>query len=193
MKFQYLVEGGQLDKTFLKVVDYDPIPCKVCGGILNCQAYVDYASKIWTCPMCHARNGFPQSYQGITDQVSECTSMQCGILKITIIIIIIIIIISLPAWFSNWAGTDRKHEFLNVSPFPGPDVVLRCGWNLTFQGCTSHMEESFIRFFAVRLTLQKIFQDGMLITSYASKTVLACLSLQYGFSHSCAVILVGIT
>lgn len=51
----------------LQVVEYDPVPCKSCGGILNPYTMVDFASKVWTCPFCMARNHFPAHYQGISE------------------------------------------------------------------------------------------------------------------------------
>ena len=52
-----------------QVVNYDPVPCKGCGAILNPHCFVDFASKVWTCPMCHARNSFPSNYHGISPEV----------------------------------------------------------------------------------------------------------------------------
>lgn len=51
----------------LQVVEYDPIPCKSCGGILNPYAAVDFHAKLWTCPFCYTRNHFPPHYQGISE------------------------------------------------------------------------------------------------------------------------------
>jgi len=51
-------------------MQYDPVPCKGCGAILNPLAFVDYASRVWTCCMCHARNNFPSNYQGISPEVA---------------------------------------------------------------------------------------------------------------------------
>lgn len=47
-----------------QVVEYDPVPCKTCGSVLNPYAAVDFAAKIWTCPFCHTRNHFPPHYAG---------------------------------------------------------------------------------------------------------------------------------
>ena len=57
----------------VQVVPYEPVPCKGCGAILNPLAFVDYASRVWTCPMCHNRNSFPSQYHGITPEVSLLT------------------------------------------------------------------------------------------------------------------------
>ena len=51
----------------LQVVEYDPVLCKSCGGVLNPYAMVDFASKVWTCPFCMSRNHFPAHYQGISE------------------------------------------------------------------------------------------------------------------------------
>ena len=53
----------------MQVVQYDPVPCKGCGAILNPLALVDYATGVWTCCLCHARNNFPAGYQGISQEV----------------------------------------------------------------------------------------------------------------------------
>ena len=47
-----------------QVVEYDPVPCKTCGGVLNPYSAVDFHAKIWTCPFCHTRNHFPPHYAG---------------------------------------------------------------------------------------------------------------------------------
>lgn len=31
---------------------------------------VDFAGRVWQCPMCHMRNGLPSQYHGISEQVS---------------------------------------------------------------------------------------------------------------------------
>ena len=51
----------------LKVVPYEPIHCKGCGGVLNAYCSVDFNSKLWICPFCHARNQFPAHYHGISE------------------------------------------------------------------------------------------------------------------------------
>lgn len=51
----------------LQVVEYDPVQCKSCGGILNPYAMVDFQGKVWTCPFCMSRNHFPAHYQGISE------------------------------------------------------------------------------------------------------------------------------
>jgi protein transport protein SEC23 len=51
----------------LQVVEYDPVPCKQCGAVLNPYAQADYHAKMWACPLCHARNHFPPHYQGVSE------------------------------------------------------------------------------------------------------------------------------
>jgi len=48
-------------------VPYEPVRCKGCAGALNPYARVDFASKIWVCPMCHARNHFPPHYGALSE------------------------------------------------------------------------------------------------------------------------------
>ena len=52
----------------LQRVPYDPLRCKGCGGVLNPYCQVDYAGKMWMCPICHSRNNFPAHYAGISEQ-----------------------------------------------------------------------------------------------------------------------------
>lgn len=51
----------------LQSVEYEPVPCKACGSVLNPYALVDFHAKLWTCPFCHSRNHFPAHYQGISE------------------------------------------------------------------------------------------------------------------------------
>lgn len=48
-------------------VPYEPVRCKGCAGVLNPYARVDFASKIWVCAMCHARNHFPPHYNALSE------------------------------------------------------------------------------------------------------------------------------
>ena len=52
----------------LQVVDYEPVPCKSCGGVLNPYASMDFQAQIWVCPFCHQRNHVPSQYRGIDEQ-----------------------------------------------------------------------------------------------------------------------------
>eukprot|EP00933_Yihiella_yeosuensis_P045433 TRINITY_DN40809_c0_g1_i1.p1 TRINITY_DN40809_c0_g1~~TRINITY_DN40809_c0_g1_i1.p1 ORF type:complete len:757 (+),score=153.63 TRINITY_DN40809_c0_g1_i1:1-2271(+) len=55
----------------LQLVEYDPVTCKGkdCGATLNPYCFVDFHSKVWTCPFCLTRNPFPQHYaEHITEQ-----------------------------------------------------------------------------------------------------------------------------
>ena len=51
----------------IKVVPYEPVQCKTCGAALNAYCSVDFNSKLWICPFCHARNPFPAHYQGVSE------------------------------------------------------------------------------------------------------------------------------
>ncbi|KQJ88565.1 hypothetical protein BRADI_4g19570v3 [Brachypodium distachyon] len=47
---------------------YAPLRCKPpCSALLNPFARVDYAAKIWICPLCFSRNHFPPHYAGISE------------------------------------------------------------------------------------------------------------------------------
>ena len=48
-------------------VPYECVRCKGCGGALNPYARVDFASKIWVCCLCHARNHFPPHYNALSE------------------------------------------------------------------------------------------------------------------------------
>eukprot|EP00450_Noctiluca_scintillans_P007048 CAMPEP_0194485104 /NCGR_PEP_ID=MMETSP0253-20130528/6218_1 /TAXON_ID=2966 /ORGANISM="Noctiluca scintillans" /LENGTH=756 /DNA_ID=CAMNT_0039325035 /DNA_START=45 /DNA_END=2315 /DNA_ORIENTATION=- len=54
----------------LQLVEYEPQVCKArdCGSVLNPHCYVDFVSKLWTCPFCNNRNPFPQHY---AEHISE--------------------------------------------------------------------------------------------------------------------------
>lgn len=56
-------------RSSLQVVPYEPVQCKSCGGILNPYAQVDFAGRVWLCPLCHMRNAMPSQYHGISEQV----------------------------------------------------------------------------------------------------------------------------
>ena len=47
---------------------YEPVRCKACAACLNPYAQIDFNSKLFVCPFCHARNNFPPHYAGITEQ-----------------------------------------------------------------------------------------------------------------------------
>ena len=50
-------------------MDYEPVACKNCGGILNPSASCDFAAHLWICPLCFGRNHFPAQYNGINEQM----------------------------------------------------------------------------------------------------------------------------
>lgn len=60
--------------TPVQVVEYDPVPCKTCGAVLNPYATVDFNAKIWACPFCHTRNHFPPHYAG-------ARGLECGCMR----------------------------------------------------------------------------------------------------------------
>ena len=51
---------------------YPPVLCKGkdCGAALNPFASIDYASKMWICPLCASRNYFPTYYSDISPEHS---------------------------------------------------------------------------------------------------------------------------
>jgi protein transport protein SEC23 len=47
---------------------YPPLRCKPpCSALLNPFARVDFAAKIWICPLCFSRNHFPPHYAAISE------------------------------------------------------------------------------------------------------------------------------
>jgi protein transport protein SEC23 len=71
-----------LSLTSPQVVQYEPVPCKGCGAILNPYAAVDFAARLWTCALCHGRNHFPPHYAGASESnlpaelFPTCTSIE---------------------------------------------------------------------------------------------------------------------
>lgn len=57
---------------FLQTVNYPPVLCKgkECGAALNPFASIDYATKMWICPLCSSRNYFPSYYSDISPEHS---------------------------------------------------------------------------------------------------------------------------
>lgn len=55
------------DVEQMPLVPYPPVLCKQCQSVLNPYAQVDFASKSWLCPFCHARSGFPPQYAGMSE------------------------------------------------------------------------------------------------------------------------------
>lgn len=51
----------------LPVLEYEPLQCKTCRGILNPHCRVDFRSKVWGCPMCQTKNIFPNTYASIDE------------------------------------------------------------------------------------------------------------------------------
>jgi protein transport protein SEC23 len=50
------------------VLNYAPLRCRTCRGVLNPYCQVDYNAKLWICPFCHQRNPFPHHYASISEQ-----------------------------------------------------------------------------------------------------------------------------
>ena len=47
---------------------YPPLRCEPpCSALLNPFARVDFAAKIWICPLCFSRNHFPPHYAAISE------------------------------------------------------------------------------------------------------------------------------
>ncbi|XP_058225078.1 protein transport protein SEC23 C [Rhododendron vialii] len=61
---------------------YAPLRCRNCRSVLNPFSIVDFASKIWICPFCLARNHFPPHYHSISDDnlpaelYPQCTTIE---------------------------------------------------------------------------------------------------------------------
>ncbi|WOL04553.1 hypothetical protein Cni_G13274 [Canna indica] len=67
----------------LAVLPYPPLRCKPpCGSVLNPFARVDFAAKMWICPLCFSRNHFPPHYAGISEAnvpgelYPQCTTVE---------------------------------------------------------------------------------------------------------------------
>jgi len=54
----------------MPILQYDPVRCKNanCQAVLNPWCQTDVRSKLWTCPFCLTRNGFPPHY---ADNITE--------------------------------------------------------------------------------------------------------------------------
>jgi len=61
----------------MALVEYSPVLCKTCQGVLNPYAQVDFRFKVWVCPVCGTRNSFPAHYaQNISEQTLPAELMQ---------------------------------------------------------------------------------------------------------------------
>ncbi|CAH8834588.1 unnamed protein product [Trichobilharzia szidati] len=49
-------------------INYEPVFCTRCRGILNPYCPFDIRSRTWTCCLCTMRNNFPPQYAGMTEQ-----------------------------------------------------------------------------------------------------------------------------
>ncbi|KAJ0092770.1 hypothetical protein Patl1_25247 [Pistacia atlantica] len=62
-----LLHTPLMQSSDIPILPYDPVICSKCGAVLNPYARVDYASRIWSCPFCYARNPFPRTYSSIAE------------------------------------------------------------------------------------------------------------------------------
>ncbi|XP_010908064.2 protein transport protein SEC23 E [Elaeis guineensis] len=67
----------------LLVLPYAPLRCKPpCAAVLNPFSRVDFAAKIWICPICFSRNHFPPHYAAISETnvpgelYPQCTTVE---------------------------------------------------------------------------------------------------------------------
>ncbi|XP_010934372.2 protein transport protein SEC23 E [Elaeis guineensis] len=67
----------------LLVLPYAPLRCKPpCAAVLNPFARVDFAAKIWICPLCFSRNQFPPHYAAMSETnvpgelYPQCTTVE---------------------------------------------------------------------------------------------------------------------
>ena len=65
-----LVYNPRKDIEDMPLVEYEPVACVKCKGILNPICPVDFTSKAWACPLCLSRNQFPPHYKA---HISETT------------------------------------------------------------------------------------------------------------------------
>ncbi|KAH8856021.1 Protein transport protein Sec23A [Schistosoma japonicum] len=49
-------------------INYDPVFCTRCRGILNPYCPFDLRTRTWACCLCNTRNNFPPQYAGMTEQ-----------------------------------------------------------------------------------------------------------------------------
>ncbi|TPP56461.1 Transport protein Sec23A [Fasciola gigantica] len=52
----------------LPPINYEPVACSRCRGILNPYCPFDIRTRSWTCCLCQSRNNFPPQYAGMTEQ-----------------------------------------------------------------------------------------------------------------------------
>lgn len=52
----------------MPLLPYSPLRCRTCRSVLNPFCIVDFAAKIWICPICFQRNHFPPHYASISDE-----------------------------------------------------------------------------------------------------------------------------
>ncbi|KAA3674284.1 protein transport protein SEC23 [Paragonimus westermani] len=52
----------------LPPINYEPVACNRCRGILNPYCPFDVRSRSWNCCLCGSRNNFPPQYAGMTEE-----------------------------------------------------------------------------------------------------------------------------
>ncbi|KAF8563024.1 hypothetical protein P879_08197 [Paragonimus westermani] len=52
----------------LPPINYEPVACNRCRGILNPYCPFDLRSRSWNCCLCGSRNSFPPQYAGMTEE-----------------------------------------------------------------------------------------------------------------------------
>ncbi|KAF7260505.1 hypothetical protein EG68_01987 [Paragonimus skrjabini miyazakii] len=52
----------------LPPINYEPVACNRCRGILNPYCPFDVRSRTWSCCLCGSRNNFPPQYAGMTEE-----------------------------------------------------------------------------------------------------------------------------
>lgn len=54
----------------MQTVNYRPVECNNCKGVLNPHCRLDMRNKLWICPICNTNNKFPPHY---ANNISETT------------------------------------------------------------------------------------------------------------------------
>ncbi|CAH8428751.1 unnamed protein product [Schistosoma haematobium] len=72
-------------------INYDPVFCSRCRGILNPYCPFDIRTRTWTCCLCNTRNSFPPQYAGMTEQklpaelMAQFTTLEYTIPKVQLV------------------------------------------------------------------------------------------------------------
>ncbi|CAG9326527.1 unnamed protein product [Blepharisma stoltei] len=59
----------------LGLVEYEPLFCNICKGVLNPYVGVDFKAKVWSCPLCFNKNAFPPHYKEYISESSIPSEM----------------------------------------------------------------------------------------------------------------------